>query len=155
MISVIVIQSQKKEARRDFIGILRYKKDQDNRKPDSVHYGYLSGTAIADSLERPTRRHRTGSPQPPAYSVLLRMGFTRLPHSRMTPVSSYLAVSPLSRRLAGRFTFCCTFLTLILSGQSPLATILPFEVRTFLPAVPVKASGAAIHYPDHGQFNLS
>jgi len=51
-------------------------KDQDNCKPDSVFYGYLSRFIIADELKRPTHRYRTGNPQSPAYAVLLRMGFT-------------------------------------------------------------------------------
>jgi len=57
-------------------GIFYKKQNQDNRKPDFVYDGYSSGTAIADSLKQPIRRHRMGNPQPPAYLVLLRMGFT-------------------------------------------------------------------------------
>jgi len=73
-----------------------------DRKPNSVSpSGYPDGdgdhssaTAVADRLKR--RNPRTlGRAAPFSYSVLLRMGFTRLSRSPGKPVSSYLAFSPL------------------------------------------------------------
>jgi len=52
----------------------------------------------------------TGRPQTPPYLVLHRMGFTKLLRSPGELVRSYHTVSPLPRLMAGRYTFCCTFL---------------------------------------------
>ena len=56
---------------------------------------HSSSPAVTGGIKRPTREHRTGSPQTLSYSVLLRVGFAWLPVSPPGPVSSYLAVSPL------------------------------------------------------------
>jgi len=75
----------------------------EGRKPGSVPgTGYpdpgddhSSRAAVADSLEQPTRKLRTGRPQTLPYSALLRMGFTEHPASPPDLVSSYLTLSPL------------------------------------------------------------
>src|SRR5213596_2859824 len=61
-------------------------------------------------------RERTGSPrlasrpEPPSYTVLLRVGFTERPLSRADLVSSYLTVSPLLRaRRRGAVSFLWHF----------------------------------------------
>ena len=51
-------------------------------------------------------------------------------------VSSYLTISPLLAKMAGPFPAGGVFSVALSSGrpESPLATILPFGVRTFLPS---------------------
>jgi hypothetical protein len=75
-----------------------------------------SGTAVADSLVRPTREHRAGRPQTLAQGTvvpllaLLRVGFTEPPQSPAALVVSYTTVSPLPlRQTQGRSVFCGTF----------------------------------------------
>jgi hypothetical protein len=66
--------------------------------------GHPSGTAVADSLVRPTREHRAGSPRTLAQGTvvplltLLRVGFTEPPQSPAALVVSYTAFSPLPPR---------------------------------------------------------
>src|SRR4051794_24226678 len=52
--------------------------------PDGRRLGddHSSTLAIADEVQRPTRRLRTGRPQPPPYLVLLRAGFCLPPTLR-------------------------------------------------------------------------
>jgi hypothetical protein len=100
--------------------------------------GHPSRPAVASRLQRPTRRHRAGSPQTPAratalrwwpFLALLRVGFTEPSRSPGTLVGSYPAVSP----LPGRGPAVC-FLWHFPAGHPglPLATTLPYGVRTFL-----------------------
>jgi hypothetical protein len=85
-------------------------------RPGSVHPlaragGHPSGTAVAGSLVRSTREHRTGRPQSLAQSprpeerssllTLLRVGFTEPPGSLRALVVSYTAVSPLPPDFSG------------------------------------------------------
>ena len=100
--------------------------------------GHPSRPAVAGRLERPTRRHRAGSPQASARTVtsrwrpflaLLRVGFTEPLRSPGMLVSSYLTVSPLPDRSPA-----VCFLWHFPAGRPglPLATTLPYGVRTFL-----------------------
>src|SRR3954466_3228579 len=63
--------------------------------------GHPSRPAVAGRLQRPTRRHRAGSPQASAQVpvgtllALLRVGFTEPPRSPGALVGSYPTVSPL------------------------------------------------------------
>jgi len=100
--------------------------------------GHPSRPAVAGRLERPTRRHRAGSPQASARTVtsrwrpflaLLRVGFTEPLRSPGMLVSSYLTVSPLPDRSPA-----VCFLWHFPAGRPGLllATTLPYGVRTFL-----------------------
>ena len=70
-------------------------------KPSSVLNNHLSRRAVAGALQRPTYRAATGSRFLCPFLVLLQVGFTRTHVVTDTPVSSYLAFSPLllSQRL--------------------------------------------------------
>ena len=76
--------------------------------------GHPSGTAVADSLVRPTREHRAGRPRSLAQGTvaplltLLRVGFTEPPQSPAALVVSYTTVSPLPPLARGRSVFCGT-----------------------------------------------
>jgi hypothetical protein len=67
--------------------------------------GHPSRPTVAGRLQRPTRRHRAGNPQPPAQApprgeallALLRVGFTEPSRSPGMLVGSYPTVSPLPR----------------------------------------------------------
>ena len=99
--------------------------------------GHPSRAAVADSLVRPTRDHRAGSPQTLAQGThvplltLLRVGFTKPPQSPAALVVSYTTVSPLPSS-HGRRAVC--FLWHCPAGHpgSALPTTLPCGARTFL-----------------------
>ena len=95
-------------------------------KPDDDHSSRMT---VTRHLQRPTRKHRTGSPQSLPYLVLLRMGFAWLPVLPREPVSSYLTVSPLPS-----FPKAVCFLLRFPQGcpHRVLPGIPPYGVRTFL-----------------------
>ena len=114
--------------------------------------GHSSRTLITQGLKRPTRpaslpdtlRHREqvqmGCSNPRSrqgsgtYSVLLRVGFTKLSRSLGILVSSYLAFSPLPPKRSKELFRAVCFLLHFPWGRprSLLATTLPCGARTFL-----------------------
>src|SRR5581483_2325349 len=107
------------------------KKPQRTDKPNSVPtpwcdagYDHSSPAVIADGLQRPTRRLRTGRPRTPPYLVLLRAGFclpSRLHETRCAltaPFHPYLAASG-EPATPWRYIFCATFLQVTLTGRYP------------------------------------
>jgi len=80
----------------------------------------------------PTRRHRAGHPQTPAYLALHLMGFTLPPTLTEGAVGSYPTFSPLPDNLLGHPAVCFLWHFPSPHGGSPLATIIPYGVRTFL-----------------------
>jgi len=89
---------------------------QVDRKPNSVPPSghpkgggdHSSGTAVAGRLKR--HNPRTWERAAPfSYSVLLRMGFTKLSRSPGKLVSSYLAFSPLPLLWGGAVSFLWHF----------------------------------------------
>src|SRR5690606_23515988 len=88
---------------------------------------HSSRPVIADRVQRPTRRLRTGRPRTPPYLVLLRAGFGLPPTLRparcalTAPFHPYLP-SPVTLRCAnagGRYVFCATFRQVTLPGHYP------------------------------------
>jgi hypothetical protein len=112
-----------------------------NLPPDD---GHPSRPAVADRLERPTRRlgravlERLREPACRLFLVLLRVGFTEPLRSPGTLVVSYTAVSPLPPRRRTDAAAVC-FLWHCPAGRPGLrlTTTLPCGVRTFLGSAPV------------------
>jgi hypothetical protein len=97
----------------------------------------LSSPPVARGDERPT--HPMGRAVPKRGSFgLAPDGVCPAPDVTTGTVSSYLAISPLLPGKAGPFPEGGVFSVALSPGlpESPLATILPFGVRTFLPFVP-------------------
>ena len=109
-------------------------------------HDHSSSPAVADRVKRPTREHRTGSPQTLSYSVLLRMGFAWLPMSPPGPVSSYLTVSPLPPNAnAGG-----GLLSVALSSSSPRLGVTQHPALWSPDFPPAAPSAAGDHLPCSG-----
>ncbi len=114
-------------------------------KPGSVEGNHSSGTRVAASLERPTRKRGRDTAAPVRallpYLALLQVGFA-VPSSVATDaVRSYRTVSPLPFRARrhglGRFAFCCTFRGL----APPRRYLAPRPPEPGLSSIPAQVTG--------------
>ena len=83
---------------------------------------HSSSPAIADGIEQPTRRLRTGRPQAPPYLVLLRAGFSLpfpLRGTRCALTAPFHPCRPAPGGAGRRYVFCATFLQVTLTGRYP------------------------------------
>jgi len=119
---------------------------------------HSSRPVIADGLEQPTRRHRTGRPVAPPYLALLRAGFCLPSASRQTrcaltaPFHPY--PPPLSARSAesegGRYVFCATVLRVAPTGSYPahcpaeFGLSSPLLLSAFRPRAPARRSSVPL-----------
>ena len=111
---------------------------------------HSSGTAVTGGLKQPTREPWTGHPQTLPYLALHRMGFTKLPVSPPSLVSSYLTVSPLpafalrqAQGFGGRSVLCGTF-----PGVAPGRRYRP-SCPSVLGLSSRPAKGGTSGHPDH------
>jgi len=112
---------------------------------------HSSRTAVADGLKRPTRELRTGRPQTFPYLALHRMGFTKLPPSPTTLVSSYLTLSPLPTIAEARVG---GLLSVALALGSPPVRVTnhpTLRCSDFPPAIAIATTGG---HPDHSAWIL-
>ena len=125
---------------------------------------HSSSPVIADGIERPTRRLRTGRPSASPYLALLRAGFSLppvLPRARCAltaPFHPYPSTRPFGapsgqaclervseRRVERRYVFCATFLRVAPTGRYPAHCPAEFGLSSRLRAF--RRFGVAIVWP--------